>query len=80
MALPKISQPLFELTIPSTGKKVRYRPFTVKEEKIQFMELFIGKVMMAMRVMAMALLYQKVLTLTNFMSILLFGMKVLLRG
>lgn len=34
MALPKISQPLFELTIPSTEKKIKYRPFTVKEEKI----------------------------------------------
>lgn len=34
MPLPKIKQPLFELTIPSTNKKVKYRPFTVKEEKI----------------------------------------------
>jgi len=34
MGLPKIDQPLFELVIPSTGKKVSYRPFTVKEEKI----------------------------------------------
>ena len=34
MALPKIDLPLFELVIPSTGKKARYRPFTVKEEKI----------------------------------------------
>lgn len=34
MALPKLQQPLFELTIPSTNKKVKYRPFTVKEEKI----------------------------------------------
>jgi hypothetical protein len=34
MALPKIDLPLFELTIPSTGKKTKYRPFTVKEEKI----------------------------------------------
>lgn len=34
MALPKIQQPLFELTIPSTKKKVQFRPFTVKEEKI----------------------------------------------
>lgn len=34
MALPKIDLPLFEITIPSTGKKTRYRPFTVKEEKI----------------------------------------------
>lgn len=34
MPLPKIKQPLFELTLPSTGKKYKYRPFTVKEEKI----------------------------------------------
>ena len=34
MALPKIDLPIFELTLPSTGKKVKYRPFTVKEEKI----------------------------------------------
>jgi plasmid maintenance system killer protein len=34
MALPKIDLPLFELTIPSSGKVVNYRPFTVKEEKI----------------------------------------------
>jgi hypothetical protein len=34
MALPKIELPLFELEVPSTGKKVKYRPFTVKEEKI----------------------------------------------
>lgn len=34
MPLPKIDQPLFTLTIPSTKKKIKYRPFTVKEEKI----------------------------------------------
>lgn len=34
MALPKIDLPIFELTLPSTLKKVKYRPFTVKEEKI----------------------------------------------
>jgi hypothetical protein len=35
MALPKLNQnPLYELTIPSTNKKVRYRPFLVKEEKV----------------------------------------------
>ena len=34
MPLPKIEQPLFDLTIPSTGKNVKFRPFTVKEEKI----------------------------------------------
>lgn len=34
MALPKIDAPLFNLELPSTGEKIRYRPFTVKEEKI----------------------------------------------
>jgi len=34
MALPKIDLPIFELTLPSTGEKIKYRPFTVKEEKI----------------------------------------------
>jgi hypothetical protein len=39
MPLPKIQQPLFEITIPSTKKKIKIRPFTVKEEKI----LLIGR-------------------------------------
>lgn len=34
MALPKIDMPIYELELPSTGKKIKYRPFTVKEEKI----------------------------------------------
>jgi hypothetical protein len=34
MPLPKISTPTYELVIPSTGKKIKYRPFLVKEEKI----------------------------------------------
>lgn len=34
MALPKIDLPIFELALPSSGEKVKYRPFTVKEEKI----------------------------------------------
>lgn len=34
MGLPKIDQPLFTLTLPSTGNEIKYRPFTVKEEKI----------------------------------------------
>lgn len=34
MALPKIKQPIFELTIPSTKEVVRYRPYTVSEEKL----------------------------------------------
>lgn len=34
MALPKLnSAPKYEMTIPSSGKLVRYRPFLVKEEK-----------------------------------------------
>ena len=34
MPLPKISTPTYELEIPSNGKKIKYRPFLVKEEKI----------------------------------------------
>ena len=33
MALPKVVTPTYELTIPSSGEKVSYRPFLVKEEK-----------------------------------------------
>lgn len=33
MALPKLNVPTFELTLPSTGNKVKYRPFLVKEHK-----------------------------------------------
>ena len=34
MPLPKISTPSYELVIPSTEKKIKFRPFLVKEEKI----------------------------------------------
>lgn len=34
MSLPKIDQPLFEATIPSSQKKIMFRPFLVKEEKL----------------------------------------------
>jgi hypothetical protein len=34
MPLPKLNAPTYELVLPSTGKKIRYRPFLVKEEKI----------------------------------------------
>jgi hypothetical protein len=39
MPLPKISTPTYELELPSTGKKIKYRPFLVKEEKILIMAL-----------------------------------------
>ncbi|MBA41856.1 MAG: baseplate protein [Flavobacteriaceae bacterium] len=34
MPLPKISTPSYELVIPSTKKKIKFRPFLVKEEKL----------------------------------------------
>jgi len=37
MSLPKIDKPLYTLTIPSSGKEIRYRPFLVKEEKLLLM-------------------------------------------
>jgi hypothetical protein len=39
MGLPKISTPIYELEIPSLKKKIRYRPFLVKEEKILIIAL-----------------------------------------
>jgi len=39
MPLPKINTPTYELELPSTGKKIKYRPFLVKEEKILIMAL-----------------------------------------
>ena len=34
MALPKVVAPTYELELPSNGKKIKYRPFLVKEEKV----------------------------------------------
>ena len=34
MPLPKIATPTYEMVLPSSNKKIRYRPFLVKEEKI----------------------------------------------
>ena len=34
MPLPKIATPSYELVIPSSKKKIKFRPFLVKEEKI----------------------------------------------
>ena len=34
MALPTLQVPTYELTLPSTGEKITYRPFLVKEHKI----------------------------------------------
>ena len=34
MPLPTIVTPSYELTLPSNGEKIKYRPFLVKEEKI----------------------------------------------
>ena len=34
MALPKLDTPTYELILPSTGAKLKFRPFLVKEHKI----------------------------------------------
>ena len=34
MALPNINQQTFELNVPSTDEKIKFRPFLVREEKI----------------------------------------------
>ena len=37
MALPKLNTPTYELERPSTGKKIKYRPFLVREQKVLMM-------------------------------------------
>ena len=40
MALPRLNEhPQYELTIPSTGEIVKYRPFLVKEQKVLILAL-----------------------------------------
>jgi hypothetical protein len=39
MPLPKISTPSYHLTLPSTGKEIKYRPFLVREEKLLVLAL-----------------------------------------
>jgi hypothetical protein len=37
MALPKLNTPTYELELPSTSEKIKYRPFLVKEQKLLMM-------------------------------------------
>ena len=39
MALPKLNTPTYELEVPSTDEKIKFRPFLVKEEKILLMAM-----------------------------------------
>ncbi len=39
MPLPQISTPTYELELPSTGQKIKYRPFLVREEKLLVLAL-----------------------------------------
>ena len=43
MALPVLTTPTYELEIPSTDEKIKYRPFLVKEEKILLIASESGK-------------------------------------
>ena len=39
MPVPEIATPIYTLTVPSTKKKVKYRPFLVKEQKLLILAL-----------------------------------------
>ena len=39
MALPEIATPIYTLTVPSSKKRVKYRPFLVKEQKLIILAL-----------------------------------------
>lgn len=50
MALPKMnSSPKYELTIPSTGQNITYRPYLVKEEKVLMIAFESGDVKQSVR-------------------------------
>jgi hypothetical protein len=43
LALPKIDVPTYELVVPSTDEKIKYRPFLIKEEKILLIAMESGE-------------------------------------
>ena len=43
MALPKIDVPTYELAVPSTDEKIKYRPFLIKEEKVLLIAMESGE-------------------------------------
>ena len=43
MALPKVNTPTYELVVPSTDEKVKFRPFLIKEEKILLIAMESGE-------------------------------------
>ena len=43
MALPKLDVPIYEMTVPSTDEKIKYRPFLIKEEKILLIAMESGE-------------------------------------
>ena len=42
MTIPKIDVPIYDITLPSTGKTIKIRPFLVKEEKLLLMAIESG--------------------------------------
>ena len=43
MALPKLDVPIYEMKVPSTDEKIKYRPFLIKEEKILLIAMESGE-------------------------------------
>ena len=43
MALPRLDVPIYELVVPSTDEKIKFRPFLVKEEKVLLIAMESGK-------------------------------------
>ena len=63
MALPKLNTPTYELEVPSTDEKIKYRPFLVKEEKILLMAMESGKnedIVQAVKDIVLACTFDKV--------------------
>jgi len=62
MALPQVKTPTYELVVPSTDEKLKYRPFLVKEEKILLIAMESGKnkdIVNAVKEIVMACTFEK---------------------
>ena len=74
MPLPTISTPTYELTLPSSNKKIKYRPFLVKEEKILIIAMEsqdTKQIARAVKDVISNVYYQKVLKLKNYQHLIL---------
>ena len=74
MPLPKIATPTYELVLPSSNRKIKFRPFLVKEEKVLILAMdpkIRHKLLMQSKMSYLIVLLQEELKLTNYQLLIL---------